>query len=248
MQSSQRRRRHTAALIAQAGILFAITTIHAQSAEKPWDRSLAAGIAVAAGNSDSVLFTGSLTGEKIWEHDELRLGLNGAYGKSNGDKSTEKLEGVGQYKHLFSERFYGTVVAGGLHDGVAELAYRLTVSPGLGYFFIKSEKTRLNGEIGPGYVIEKYNSQSSKDYFTLRVAERFERKLSDSAKCWQQTEWLPQVDDFSNYLLISEAGIEAALNKAMSLQVIGQHRYDNEPPPGNRHYDILLTSQIKYKF
>jgi putative salt-induced outer membrane protein YdiY len=62
------------------------------------------------------------------------------------------------------------------------------------------------------------------------------------------TEWLPQVDDFSNYKLNTEVGVEAALTTAMSLRVVGQDRYVSQPPPGLKHNDILLTSQLAYKF
>jgi putative salt-induced outer membrane protein len=240
--------RRAALLAVAASVVVGPATIRAEEAEKPWDRSIALGLTVNTGNQDTILFTGALKGEKLWKHDELRLELSGAYGKNDGAVNTERLLGRGQYKRLFTERFFGAFLLEGFHDGITELAYRLTASPGVGYYFIKSEKTRFSGEVGGAYVQEKYNGQSENGFFTLRVADRFDRQLNDNAKIWQQTEWLPQVDDFNNYLLNTEVGVEAALTKAMSLRVVGQHRYDNEPAPGRKNYDLTLISSLVYKF
>ena len=234
-----------------AGVALALTALQSASAEevdKGWVRSGALGLSLTSGNSDSVLFTGSLTGERIWTQDEWRLGANAAFGKTDGTKSTEIGHGVVQYKRLFDDRWYGTMVLDLLHDGVADIAYRFTVSPGLGYYFIKSEKTRLSGEVGPSFIREKLNGISASDYFGLRVAERFDHQLNERAKIWQSFEWLPQVDDFNNYIAIFEVGVEAALTETVSLRVVGQDRYDNQPAAGRKNNDISLVSALAFKF
>lgn len=66
----------------------------------------------------------------------------------------------------------------------------------------------------------KRTTHRQTEYVTLRVAERFERKLTETAKVWQLAEWLPKVDDFSDYRLNIEIGIEAAISKAFSVRVV----------------------------
>jgi putative salt-induced outer membrane protein YdiY len=56
------------------------------------------------------------------------------------------------------------------------------------------------------------------------------------------------VDEFSKYLLNTEVGVEAALTKAMSLRVVGTHRYDSEPAAGRKNYDLGIVSALAYKF
>jgi putative salt-induced outer membrane protein YdiY len=218
--------------------------------EKPWDRNIALGLSVSSGNSDSILFNGAIKGDKLWPNDELHLGVDGAYGKSGPDHQLTAAFGHGaaQYNHLFSERLYGFVLADFLHDEISKLSYRVTLSPGAGYYLIKEEATKLALEASPAVVFEKYRHESRHNYIALRIADRFEHKFNDRAKIWQMTEWLPQVDDFSNYKLNTEVGVEAALTTAMSLRVVGQDRYVSQPPPGLKHNDILLTSQLAYKF
>lgn len=230
--------------IAVAG---AVTVLRADE-EKPWDRSVALGLSVTGGNTDSVLFNGSIAGNKVWTNDELRLGLDAAYGKTEGVENNEKVHGAAQYKHLFTERWYFTLVGDGLHDGIAHLAYRFSISPGIGYYFIKSDKTRLSGEVGPAYVIERFQGQGIRGYPALRLGERFDRQLNETAKLWQAFDILPDLGNFNKYVAVFEVGVEAALTKNMSLRLVGQDRYDSQPASGRKRNDTSLVSALAFKF
>ncbi len=217
-------------------------------AKSPWERSAALGLSLTSGNSDSVLLTAGLNGHGVWPQDDWLLGLDGAYGKTNGKISNDKLHGAAHYKHLFGDRWYVDGVVDALHDGVAALGYRLTLSPGAGYYFIKTAVTQLSADVGPAYVREKYNGDPAHDLLAMRVGERFDRKLNDVAKVWQSLEYLPQVNDFQNYKINAEVGLETAMTKNLSLRVVGRDEYNNRPAPGRKHYDLSLVSAIAYKF
>lgn len=84
-----------------------------------------------------------------------------------------------------------------LHDAIADVEYRVTLSPGLGYYFIKNPKTTFSGEFGPALIMEK-QGRDSREYLSLRIAERSEHKLNDRVRLWQSVEFLPQVDKLDN--------------------------------------------------
>ena len=104
------------------------------------------------------------------------------------------------------------------------------------YRFIKNESTKLSAEVGPAFIYEKIGSADEHGYFALRLAERFDHKISDRARLWQSAEILPQVDNFDNYLINAELGIEAELtkNKKLALRSFIQDTYDNLPAPGRK--------------
>ena len=217
--------------------------------EKGWKRSIAAGVSVTGGNSDSSVFTVSADGERVWKRDEIRLGIDAGYGNSDGTKSRESLHAVGQYKRLINKRWYASLQTDTFHDGTADLTYRVVVGPGIGYYFMKTDVTRLGVEIGPSFVIEKLHGKDENNFTSLRIGERFDREISESAKVWQSLEYLPQVDDFTgNYITIFEVGLEAAINKTLSIRTVGQHRYDGEPAVDKRHYDVSLVSSLVFRF
>lgn len=222
--------------------------VRADDVEKPWDNSVALGLTVARGNTHSETLNATVAGNKIWAKDQLRLQADESYGVTSGKQSAEATHGSAQWNHLFTDRLFSALVVDALHDGVADLSYRVTLSPNVGYYFIKSDLTRLSGEVGPGFVIEKNYGTARTEYVTLRVAERFERKLTETAKVWQLAEWLPKVDDFSDYRLNIEIGIEAAISKAFSVRVVATDRYNSQPAAGRKYNDLLLVSALAYKF
>lgn len=212
-----------------------------------WESSAAAGLTLTSGNSDTLTATANILSQKRWDQNEMSLGADGTYGENDDEKSAESLHGFAQYNRLFTERLYGYLRADALHDAMADVEYRVTLSPGVGYYFIKNDRTRLSAEVGPGVVFEKQGSDES-TYFTLRVAERFEHKLNDRVRVWQSLEWLPQVDDFNNYILNAEVGLESQLTKKLALRVYAQDTYDNQPAPGRKENDLKLVTAVAYKF
>lgn len=219
-----------------------------QDPPKPtWDRSASLGLTLTRGNSDSVMLTANVLAQHKWTRNELSLGADGTYGEVDSKKNAESVHGFGQYNRLISERafLYGRVDA--LRDEIALIDYRVMMSPGAGYYFIKKERTTLSAEVGPGFIYEKQGPDAH-GYMTLRVAERFEQKITDWAKLWQSLEYLPQVDRFKNYLVNAEIGIETALSKRLGLRTFAQDSYDNEPAPGRKKNDLKLVTAISVKF
>ena len=136
----------------------------------------------------------------------------------------------------------------GLHDAIADVDYRFSVGPGVGYYFVKATNTFLRGEIGPGYIYEHDGDGSHRSYMSLRIADRFEHKLNEHAKIWEAAEFLPQVDRFGNYIINAEVGVETTMTKKLSLLTYLQDGYHSEPAPGRLKNDIKLVSAIKYTF
>ncbi len=248
---------NTAFVVASLLALFAVganaqtnpsTTLTNVVVKYPWDSSISAGLTLTSGNSDSQLFTAKLLTDKKTPVNEYNFDLDGAYGENDSVKNAETLHGFGQWNHLFSEKFFGYLRVEGLHDGIADVQYRITVGPGAGYYVIKSKQTTLAAEIGGSYVDQKLGDAYS-SYETLRLAERFEHKFATyGARVWQTVEFLPQVDKFDNYLVNAEVGIEAAVAKNLSLQAYVDDNFDSEPATGRKKNDVKLVSGVSYKF
>lgn len=213
----------------------------------PWDSSAAVGLTLTRGNSDSVLLTASLATQRKTPENEYLFGADGSYGKNDGVENSETLHGIAQYNRLFSERLYGYLHLEYLHDGIADVKYRFTFSPGVGYYFIKETNTTLAGEVGPALITQRLGNVND-TYATLRLAERFEHKFNDRARMWQSAEILPQVDKMDNYIINAEIGLEAAITKRLSLRTVLQDNFVNEPAPGRKSNDLKLVSGLAYKF
>jgi putative salt-induced outer membrane protein len=230
-----------------AGIVLAAEPPAAEGKTNKWESSIAAGLTLTRGNSDTLLGNLNYSGIKKWDQNEVRVGLDGSYGENNDVVNNQAVRAFGQYNRLFTERFYGYIRAEGLHDDIAAIDYRFTLGPGVGYYFIKNPKTTLSGEVGPAVVFERQGGRQH-SYMTLRFAERLEHRLNDRARLWEAIEFLPQVDDFNNYVVNGEIGVEADLTKTFALRAFVLDTYDNEPAPGRKKNDLKLVTSLVYKF
>lgn len=238
-----------------AGLSFGATAAYGQAtdagapstAKGLWDTSASLGMTLTSGNTDTLNISGDVQAARNWDQNELNFGASGVYAEDNSEKSAEQVRGYGQYNRLFTDRFFGYFRADALHDAISEVDYRVTLSPGVGYYFVKNETTSLRGEFGPGYIFEKVDGRND-DYFVLRLAERFDHKVSDRVKIWQSFEILPEAADFNNYIINAEIGVEAGLTKRLSLRAFVQDTYDNEPASGRDKNDLKFVTAIAYKF
>jgi len=230
----------------------------APEAKKGWETSAAAGLTITKGTHDTFLATAALTTSRKWDKDEAALGISGGYGEDT-DKSfgTNKptvvnnnfIQGFAQYNRLFTEKFYGGLRLDGAYDGIADLDYRITLSPLAGYYFIKNAKTSLAVEVGPSLVTEQYSGQAADTYCGIRFAERFEHKLTDSTKIWESASYVPDVEDWmGHYVITVEAGIDTAISKKWSLRVVLQDAYSSQPAPGIQNNELRLIAGTAYKF
>jgi putative salt-induced outer membrane protein YdiY len=218
--------------------------------KSPWEGNAALGLTVTRGNSDTLLFNLNVQGTRKWDKNELRLKADGTYGENNGTRNNEQARGIAQYNRIFGHEdrwfVYGRLEA--LHDGIASVKGRISISPGVGYYFVKNARTSLSGEVGPGFVEEKLGDAPWHDYLTLRAAERFEFKINERSRLWQSVEWLPQVDDLSNYIINAEIGVSTTITPKWDLRVVLQDSYDNQPAPGRKQNDLKLIAGVGFKF
>jgi putative salt-induced outer membrane protein YdiY len=217
----------------------------------PWSGSFNFGLTAASGDSRS--YSGNVSADAKYKNDpsELRATASVVYGKSDGSISTSKAMGTVHYSYLFTERVSGYLAGGVERDGLADLNFRVTVGPGAGYYFIKRPDATLVGELGVNYFSDKFLNQSTKNYLTMRVAERGEWKISGTAKFWETANFFPALNNLAtdfHYLLMGEVGLETTVTTHTTMRFVVQDSYDSEPASGRRPNDTTYLATIGYKF
>jgi len=214
-----------------------------------WKSSAAISVTLTAGNSDTMMVNGSVLSEKKWARNELSLGAGVTYGEDEDDVNASAVTGFGQYNRLFSDRFYAYARTDALHDDIAKVAYRVTLGPGAGYYFIKNDKFTLSGEAGPGIVFEKLFDEDDRAYWTVRFGEKFTWQINERSRFWQTVDYSPKVDEWvDDYVLTAEAGIETDITKHLALRVVAQDVYRSRPAEDREENDFRLMAGVAYKF
>jgi putative salt-induced outer membrane protein YdiY len=211
----------------------------------PWELTGAAGLGLSKGNSDSLSYSLQVLGTYAQGENEGLVGADLLYSESNGIASTNSFRLFGQYNRLHTERFYSTVNGSFLTDDIADLNYRIDLGVGLGYYVVKNETTSLAFEAGPGFAWEDQGGVS-RDFMTVRFGERFEHQLSSRSKIWQSAVFAPKANDFSDYLLTAEAGIDTLLTRDWALRTSVRYQYDSTPAAGRQSDDTTLLMGLSY--
>ena len=232
----------------------ALCAMNARADDKPskWSGSGALGLTATKGNSDTLQFNANAQiAREFSAKDTAAFGVSYTFAqdKTSGVKKTtaSAVQAFGDYKHLFSERIYGGLRVDFFHDDIADLRYRFIVGPLLGYYFIKSETTRFSAEAGPSVVVEDVGGNDD-SYMTVRVSERLEHQVNRGWKVWQTADFFPQIDETDNYLIVAEIGSESALSSKLSLRLVLQDKYDNQPAAGKKKNDLTFITALVCKF
>ena len=233
-----------------SAILVLPVTVQAQETNS-FKTSFNLGATIADGNSVARQANAALLTEAEKAGlGSLRAGAELNYGESTvkGEKDTSinNAKIFGEVKKTLHKTVFGYLNASVLHDDVAKVGYRAMIGPGLGVDLVKNDKTSLSVEAGASYIWEEV-SGATDNFLAIRFAERLEQALSDSAKVWQAVEFLPKADDFGDYLLSAEMGVEAAMNTRMSLRVVLQDKYDSTPGEGMKDNDLTLIAGVSVK-
>jgi putative salt-induced outer membrane protein YdiY len=242
------------AMIALGILIASLTQLEAQTPTtnaSPWASSAAAGLTLTRGNSRTTLVTANIETKRKTPLDEIILEGDATYGESDGTENAELLHGSAQYNRKITGDLYWGLLGDALHDGIADVRYRLTLAPLLGYYIINHTNTTLAVEAGPGFVYQDQGSgtNENKDGFvTLRFAERFEHKFNATARVWQSIEILPRIDDFNDYYLSGEIGVEATMTKHVKLRTYLDDTYYNVPAAGRLKNDVKLVGAVAYTF
>lgn len=213
---------------------------------KAKENTIALGVTMTDGNSDTLLGTASVLHDRKRDGYSLRLGADFAYGEDNSEKTTENAKGVAEYRRNTCERGYLFATLAALYDDIADIDYRAVLSAGPGYYLLKDEAVTMGVEFGPAYIREKVGGEENDD-LALRFGERYDRQLSPTAKCWQALEYLPIADDFGDYLLNSEIGVEAAINSSASIRLVVKNAYDSTPATDREKSDTTVIGALAYR-
>lgn len=215
-----------------------------------WQRSITGGFNYTDGNSktSSINLNGKLL--RDYEGDSWRFEVDYNYGNAAEDVDSERVQtknnakGTIEYKHVITDSIFWGAGSSTYHDEIADVRYREILSPSLGAYVLKEEEVNLSLEVGPSYVWEKLGSETE-NYLAPRIADRFEWKLSPTAKFYQWSEYLISVEDSSNYIFNAEVGVEAALTSLLNLVFMVRDNYINQPAEGRVPNDVSTIVGLK---
>jgi len=222
--------------------------------QEKWTGSIIAGALITRGNSDTDNINVGFDAQRRREDDRISASAAYLYGKQKdpdtGDKSTtvDNWYLLGKYDYFLDEKWYLYALGKIEKDRIANLNLRLSPSVGVGYQWVEKPDFNFATEAGIGWVYEDFENDGTEDHIAGRLAYHVDKKLNDKVSIFHNLEYLPSVEDISDYNLNADVGIKADLTDKMFTQFKVEWKYDAEPAPDAEKNDVRYILGVGWSF
>lgn len=199
-----------------------------------------------------------------WEKDRLDANFGYYYSetgksKESKEKSTDRWEIEAQHDHFWSPKWYSYEKGKYEQDDIAGLDYRLTLGAGAGYQWLDGFNSEMTGkwsfnqEVGAAWIKNQYVIQdpsADDSYATVRYAHhlKYFPKWNEKIEGFHNLEFLPQVNDWENYLIIADVGFSTKIVMDFDLLCKIEWDYNSMPSVGRKSSDIRYIVGLGYKW
>jgi len=199
----------------------------------------------ASGNSD---FTSVNLGEKAtwglnsWSFTQSAKAL---FGATDGNRTTESYDAGARAERALSPRIGVFAILAYQRDPFAGLASRWSGGPGVAVGLVRSAHDTLGVESALTQQSERSTAAVTRSFAATRTAALFKHSFATAASFSQALEWVANLKTSADYRLNSETALLAPLSRKIGLRLSYLIRFDNQPEPGFKKSDRILTTGIQ---
>lgn len=175
------------------------------------------------------------------------------------ETTVENYQGKLRYDYFFTERVAGFLAIQARHDRFQGLNLRLSVDPGVAYYFVKETDVNLWGEVGYDFqydiLTEETLAQGRADDtprektetdHNARLFAGYQHTLDTRLKLVTGLEFLKSVIHEDSYRINWNAELQTQLIEDLSLAVGGTTQFNNTPLPGVETLDVTTSLSFVY--
>lgn len=217
---------------------------------RPWQGSIAAGLALTGGNTDTTTtnFAFDVQSDKTKRNVFKAEGLN-LRSSQDGTSIVDRTNLAARDEYGLTSRSYVFGQFQYLRDVFKSIDYLMAPTVGVGYKLYNTAATTLAVDTSFGAVVEKNPGRERATSGAVTLGEKLSHKLSDAATLTQTFSGLWKTEDFDDTLYIFGAGIAASLTTRTQLKVEFLDTYKNKPPSILvQQNDTALITSIVFKF
>ncbi|HUI60885.1 MAG TPA: DUF481 domain-containing protein [Steroidobacteraceae bacterium] len=244
-------------------MLSGTLTMAARAADAPpppegrWYGAGQAGLVISSGNTDTTAANARLDLARTDGPWKNTVYVGGLYSKSNGILAGESIEGRYELDHKITDRFFWFGNADAMRDRFSGFNYQATLATGIGYKFIDSDATKLDGIVGVGYqrlqpqtimkdpsgkVTERINLPSEGDAVGIAGLD-FAQHLSKSTAL---TDKLYITTGSLNTSIANDLALTVAMSDRLAVSLGYGIRDNTKPAAGVKKLNQLTTANVVY--
>jgi putative salt-induced outer membrane protein len=204
------------------------------------------GMAVNRGNTDSENLNAKLRlayQVERWKH---QFALEARKNTENEITIGERYLFTAKTDYNFSEHAYSFGALRYDDDRFSGFAYQSSLTAGIGWHAIDSDKTKFDLEIGAGHKESKLETGLMTDKETIgRLGEHYETRLTDTTRIIQDL----LIEGSSGQTTTElNTALNVAMNSHLALQLSFGVKRTSNPPPGLEDTDSVSAVNLVYSF
>ena len=206
------------------------------------------GLVSASGNAN---FTSLNVGEKLTRKLGAIALIENAkilYGRTNGATTTESYDVGARGQYPFTKRIGIYALIGFQRDPFAGLASRWFGGPGVAVALLQTAHDTLGVESGVTSTRERSTAGVSESFGAARSAASFKHLFAAKSSLSETLEWIANLKTSDDQRVNSETALTAPLSRQIGLRVSYLIRFDNQPEPGFKTTDRILTTGVQIAF
>jgi len=215
----------------------------------PWSGALEFGINGANGNSDNFNFRWGIGLRRKTDDNIFTFDTQYNLASQDDIRTQNRLFSITREEWYFRGTPWGVFVDGTFeYDEFRAFDFRVASHAGLTYKFIDNIQTIFKGRAGAG-ASREFGGPNDDWIPELIFGLDFEHKFSDSTKVFTSADYIPNINNFSDYRLQIQAGFETMLSKEynMALKIGVQDLFDSTPE-GRKSNDLFYFVSLIWKF
>ena len=218
------------------------------NAPKRWTGQVEVGLDVLHSTSTRDIFHGRAKLTYVKDRFRNVTDLSGAYGRTDGVVDADRVDGANKIDFDLKARWYVYNQAWVGYDHVRKIDLGYEEGAGVGYHLWKSATFVENVELGFDYHAEDRTDNQDMHRFYGRLGENGSWKINRRLFFDHRIEYLPSVEDASQYRLRGEANLRYALIQNLSFNLTLLDSYDTAPAQGVTPNDLQIRSSVGVKF
>ena len=169
-------------------------------------------------------------------------------GYTSGVETVNTLAAGLQVDYALGPRFRVYALGGFSRNRFAGIARRFEEAAGLAYGVLTGPANVLDVEAGAGRVQQTGVTGPSHQFWVSRLAVHYKLNFTSHAFFEQKAEALADLADFRNVLVNGESALVAPIATGVALKVGYLVRFANQPQPGFKKADTILSAGLQLQF
>ncbi len=217
-----------------------------------WTGRAELGLTGKSGNTDRIDARALVSATRTGERDRLMLTLRGAYAEVEGARSQNEVMGTQIYERDVSPRLFVFEKLELEYDEFENLDLRATLTGGLGYFLLRSERQELKVRGGLAYQHEEFSNgvSTSEDSFLAEFGYDYRLDVSKWFRYTSRFGYYFEPADVDEWRIDAENAAEIPLSQksGWKLKFGVRNEYDNTPQPGIEELDTTYYTSLVYNW